>query len=66
MQAHEDAAETGPEVELRALTIGAAQHGERLDRALVALVPEFSRSYLQQLIEAGAVSINGAVSRKPS
>lgn len=66
LQAHEDAAETGPEVELRALTIGAAQHGERLDRALVALVPEFSRSYLQQLIEAGAVSINGAVSRKPS
>ena len=33
--------------------IDAAQHGERLDRALAALVPEFSRSYLQQLIEAG-------------
>ena len=33
--------------------IDAAHHGERLDRALAALVPEFSRSYLQQLIEAG-------------
>ena len=65
-QALEDAAEAGPDVELRELTMGPAQHGERLDRALVALVPEFSRSYLQQLIEAGAVSLNGAVSRKPS
>ncbi|MDB5915402.1 MAG: rluD, partial [Ramlibacter sp.] len=32
-------------------------HGQRLDRALAHLVPEFSRSYLQQLIEAGAVRI---------
>jgi 23S rRNA pseudouridine1911/1915/1917 synthase len=44
------------EVELRAWTIAQAQHGWRLDRALAASVPEFSRSYLQQLIEAGAVS----------
>ena len=41
-------------------------HGQRLDRALVLLVPEFSRSYLQQLIEAGAVRIAGAVVRKPA
>ncbi|MGH6627842.1 MAG: RluA family pseudouridine synthase [Burkholderiaceae bacterium] len=46
--------------------MGEAQHGERLDRALAVLVPEFSRSYLQQLIEAGAVSLNGVVARKPS
>ncbi|MDR3454123.1 MAG: RluA family pseudouridine synthase [Rhodoferax sp.] len=46
--------------------MGPPQHGERLDRALVALVPEFSRSYLQQLIEARAVSVNDAVCRKPS
>jgi 23S rRNA pseudouridine1911/1915/1917 synthase len=64
VEAEGDSAETGPEAELRELVIGAAEHGERLDRALVALVPEFSRSYLQQLIEAGAVTINGAVMHK--
>jgi 23S rRNA pseudouridine1911/1915/1917 synthase len=47
------------EVELRHFDLTAEHHGERLDRALVALVPEFSRSYLQQLVEAGAVSIAG-------
>ncbi len=31
------------------------QHGTRLDKTLVDLVPEFSRSYLQQLLEQGAV-----------
>jgi 23S rRNA pseudouridine1911/1915/1917 synthase len=41
-------------------------HGERLDRALAQLVPEFSRSYLQQLIEAGAVRLRGAASLKAS
>jgi 23S rRNA pseudouridine1911/1915/1917 synthase len=55
----EDTLEAGPDAELRPFAIEAAQHGERLDRALAALVPEFSRSYLQQLIEAGAVSLNG-------
>lgn len=43
--------------ELRPLTFGESQHGLRLDQALVELVPEFSRSYLQQLIEAGAVTL---------
>ena len=55
----EDALDAGPDAELRPFLIEAAQHGERLDRALAALVPEFSRSYLQQLIEAGAVSLGG-------
>ena len=44
--------------------VDATQHGERLDRALAALVPEFSRSYLQQLIEAGAVRLGAACVRK--
>lgn len=62
----DEAGEGGSEVELRPWTVGTAQHGQRLDRALSELVPEFSRSYLQQLIEAGAVT-QGAVSlRKPS
>lgn len=47
-----------PDVEWRKGEISAAQHGDRLDRALVDVVPEFSRSYLQQLIEAGCVSLN--------
>ena len=44
----------------------AAQHGERLDRALAHLVPEFSRSYLQQLIADGAVQLQGRAATKPS
>lgn len=47
------------EVELRRFVITAEHHGKRLDLALAALVPEFSRSYLQQLVEAGAVSVAG-------
>jgi 23S rRNA pseudouridine1911/1915/1917 synthase len=49
------ALEAETEVEWRAWTIAEAQHGWRLDRALAECVPEFSRSYLQQLIEAGVV-----------
>jgi 23S rRNA pseudouridine1911/1915/1917 synthase len=52
--------------ELRPFIIDAAQHGQRLDRALAALVPEFSRSYLQQLIEAGAVELQGRTLTKTS
>ncbi len=62
----EDAADAGPDAELRPFAIDATQHGERLDRALAVLAPEFSRSYLQQLIEAGAVSINGAPATRSS
>ncbi len=62
----DEAADPEPEVESRALDIAPAQHGLRLDHALVALVPEFSRSYLQQLIEAGAVKLSGATLHKPS
>ena len=65
----DEAGDAGPESELRELRpfeIGAAQHGERLDRALALLVPEFSRSYLQQLIEAGAVLLHGRPATKPA
>ena len=41
-------------------------HGERLDRILVHCVPEFSRSYLQQLIEQGAVVLAGVPASKSS
>ena len=62
----EDRIEMGLDIELRHLVFGELQHGHRLDRALVELVPEFSRSYLQQLIDLEGVTINGVVVRKPS
>ena len=58
--------ETGPEVELRALSFGPEHHGLRLDLALSNLVPEFSRSYLQQLIELDSVTVNNKVASKAS
>ena len=62
----EDAADAGPDAELRPFVIEGLHHGERLDRALAALAPEFSRSYLQQLIEAGAVLLNGVPASRSS
>lgn len=55
----EEADEASPAFELRQIVLGAAAHGTRLDRALADQVGEFSRSYLQQLIEAGALKRNG-------
>ena len=54
------------EAECREAKVDLAHHGERLDRALVYAVPEFSRSYLQQLIEAGCVQLNAKVVTKTS
>ena len=51
----EDSADTSAEIEWRNWVVSETLHGSRLDRALAELVPEFSRSYLQQLIETGAV-----------
>ena len=45
--------------EWRVFVIPAELHGQRLDRALADLVPEFSRSYLQQLVGEAAVRLNG-------
>lgn len=47
------------EVETRAAAVLASQHGMRLDRALVALAPEFSRTHLQGLIAARCVRLDG-------
>ena len=62
----EDGAEIGPQSDVRALSFGAALHGQRVDRAVAELVPEFSRSYCQQLIESGAFQLNGQIVVKPS
>jgi 23S rRNA pseudouridine1911/1915/1917 synthase len=53
-------------VELREVVLPISAHASRLDRALADSVPEFSRSYLQQLIENGGVTIDGAVVTKVS
>lgn len=58
--------ELGPEADIRVLQVGAAQHGERLDKALAQGVAEFSRSYLQQLLESGLVTLNGKPGLKAS
>jgi 23S rRNA pseudouridine1911/1915/1917 synthase len=55
-----------PEEEVRLSQVPVALHGLRLDRALAQLVPEFSRNYLQQLIEQGDVLVDGRVTIKPS
>jgi 23S rRNA pseudouridine1911/1915/1917 synthase len=55
-----------PEVELRQLSVPVEGHGERLDRILASMVPEFSRSYLQQLIYSNAVQLNSVVQLKAS
>lgn len=55
----EDEATEAPEVEWRSIAIGMAEHGQRLDRVLAGAVTEFSRSYLQQLIDQGAVLLHG-------
>ncbi len=52
--------------EIRQLEVPAALHGQRLDRVFAQLVPEFSRSYLQQLIEQGDALLEGRVITKVS
>ena len=58
--------DTGTELEIRCVSVPVENHGNRLDLTLTKLVPEFSRSYLQQLIQAGVVQINGVVTAKTS
>ncbi len=52
--------------ERREAAVPAALHGQRLDKAVVAMAPEFSRTHLQGLIEQGHVSVDGATVRLPS
>jgi 23S rRNA pseudouridine1911/1915/1917 synthase len=54
------------EFELRKVSVPVESHGERLDRTLAAMVPEFSRSYLQQLIASNAVQLNAVTQAKSS
>ncbi len=55
---------TAVEIETRTHTVAHAQDDLRLDVVLTYVACEFSRSYLQQLVEQSAVSCNGAVVTK--
>ncbi|WP_404666572.1 RluA family pseudouridine synthase [Roseateles asaccharophilus] len=52
--------------ERRGAEVDAAGHGERLDRWLTGLAPEFSRNHLQVLIERGCVTADGKPVTKPA
>jgi 23S rRNA pseudouridine1911/1915/1917 synthase len=55
-----------PPAELRSGQVSLAAHGERLDKWLVSLAPEFSRSHLQQLVADGLVTVQGVVATSSS
>jgi 23S rRNA pseudouridine1911/1915/1917 synthase len=59
--AEEEPADTpwSDEPEKREASVGDALHGARLDKALVSMAPEFSRTYLQTLIDRGHVWVDG-------
>ncbi len=52
--------------ELREIVVPPHRHGLRADKVLADCVSEFSRSYLQQLLAQGAVSLNGRELGKPA
>ena len=53
-------------VERREALVSEALHGQRLDKAVVTMATEFSRSHLQGLIEDGHVGVDGVVIRTAS
>ncbi len=66
-----DEQEVAPEpwnadAECREAIADASLHGARLDKAVVAMAPEFSRTHLQGLIEQGHVSVDGQVATSAS
>ena len=64
----DDAAEPDAEtaVDTRTAVVNAEQHGQRVDKTLVDLAPEFSRSHLQQLIDKGHLRVDGVVTTTAS
>jgi 23S rRNA pseudouridine1911/1915/1917 synthase len=63
-----DEIEPGEEedTEVRTFAVDVAQHGERLDKLLTTIAPEFSRSHLQGLLAAGHVQLAGRVATTAS
>ncbi len=54
------------ETETRTCEVPPDMHGWRIDKALAQLIPEFSRSYLQQLMADAAVQVDGRPVVKPA
>lgn len=54
------------EAERRDGTVGVTEHGDRLDKVVVSLAPEFSRSHLQTLVKGGWVRLDGVAATSPS
>ena len=52
--------------EVRAGVVAGAEHGERLDKVVVALAAEFSRAYLQHLVKSGWVHVEGSAVTSPA
>jgi 23S rRNA pseudouridine1911/1915/1917 synthase len=52
--------------ERRSAPVSTLLHCQRLDKAVVAMAPEFSRNHLQGLIEQGHVSVDGTVASSAS
>jgi 23S rRNA pseudouridine1911/1915/1917 synthase len=62
-----DELEPGDEAsETRTHAVTLEQHGERLDKLLTSIAPEFSRAHLQGLIADGRVHVDGKVSSTAS
>jgi 23S rRNA pseudouridine1911/1915/1917 synthase len=53
-------------LELRTAMVGIECHGQRLDKVLVGVAPEFSRNHLQGLIERGHVQVDAQPVRVPA
>jgi 23S rRNA pseudouridine1911/1915/1917 synthase len=52
--------------DVRHVAVPLLGHGQRVDKALAAAVPEFSRSYLQELIDLKMVKVDGVLVTKAS
>jgi len=59
-------AEAADPVETRSGDVQADEHGQRLDKVLALRVPEFSRTWLQTLIQRGHVRLDGEVAGSAS
>jgi 23S rRNA pseudouridine1911/1915/1917 synthase len=65
-EAQAEADQEAGEPEVRIAPVPAALHGERLDKLLVSVAPEFSRSHLQHLLEQGHVQLEGQLATTSS
>ena len=59
----EEGDDISPELEQIEVKLRPTSCGERLDKVLAKLVPQYSRSRIQQWIEAGFVTVDGQTSR---